>query len=162
MRIQDGELVLRELNTEDAPHVQQWFCTENLRYLGGLELTPQSAEQGIVNNYANAAEIPRIHHWLAIDHKATTVGCVTLSIIAPGTGDIGWMLHPDHQGHGYATRGARALMAYGFPTLALTRIQATPHPDNLLSRAVAERLGMTLEHVQGLTATYATINPDPA
>lgn len=57
--------------------------------------------------------------------------------------DLGWRLHPDHQGRGYATEAARGAIAYGFGTLGLDELAATTLPDNVRSRAVMERLGMT-------------------
>jgi [ribosomal protein S5]-alanine N-acetyltransferase len=61
------------------------------------------------------------------------------------TYEIGWALAPEHQGNGYATEAARAVVAYGFDDLALHRIIATCQPQNLASVAVAERLGMRRE-----------------
>ena len=38
--------------------------------------------------------------------------------------EIGWHLHPDHWGHGYATEAARALVEHGFTSLSLEEIHA--------------------------------------
>ena len=57
--------------------------------------------------------------------------------------DLGWRLNPDHWGRGYATESARGAIAYGFGTLGLDEIAAATLPDNVRSRAVMERLGMT-------------------
>ena len=56
--------------------------------------------------------------------------------------EIGWRLARKHQGHGYATEGARAALAYGFETLGLDEIVAWTARGNLRSRALMERLGM--------------------
>lgn len=58
--------------------------------------------------------------------------------------EIGWHLHPDHQGRGLATEGARAVLeraaeAGTGDVLALTDL------DNAESQAVATRLGMSDE-----------------
>ena len=37
-------------------------------------------------------------------------------------GEVGYILHPAHEGHGYATEGARAMLALGFDGLGLHRI----------------------------------------
>ena len=57
--------------------------------------------------------------------------------------DLGWRLHPDHQGRGYATESARGAIAYAFGTLGLDELAAVTLPHNVRSRAVMERLGMT-------------------
>ena len=57
--------------------------------------------------------------------------------------EIGWRLARAHWGHGYATEGARASLAYGFDTLGLAEIIAMLVPENRRSAAVCERLGMS-------------------
>lgn len=47
-------------------------------------------------------------------------------------------------GRGYATEGARALIRKGFIELGVERVSATTYEDNLASRRVMERVGMTL------------------
>jgi RimJ/RimL family protein N-acetyltransferase len=60
-------------------------------------------------------------------------------------GEIGWSLHPDAQGHGYATEAARELMRLGFEELGLHRISADADPRNTGSLRIMERLGMRRE-----------------
>lgn len=63
------------------------------------------------------------------------------------TAEVGlfWALFPEHQGKGYATEAARAMVSYAFGELELGRIVATTEHDNLRSIAVMRRLGMTIE-----------------
>lgn len=61
------------------------------------------------------------------------------------TYEIGWVLHPDYQGQGYATEAAQALLEYGFKTLHLHRIIATCQPENPASYRIMEKLGMRCE-----------------
>lgn len=56
-----------------------------------------------------------------------------------------WIIHPAHQGQGYATEAAAALIHYAFNELHLHRILATTEYDNLASAAVMRRLGMTID-----------------
>lgn len=57
--------------------------------------------------------------------------------------EIGWRLAHTHWGHGYATEGAKAALAYGFQTLKLPEIVAMTAVTNQRSRRVMEKLGMT-------------------
>jgi RimJ/RimL family protein N-acetyltransferase len=57
--------------------------------------------------------------------------------------EIGWRLASAHWGYGYATEGARAVLAFGFEQLRLAEIVSFTVPGNLRSRRVMERLGMT-------------------
>jgi RimJ/RimL family protein N-acetyltransferase len=61
--------------------------------------------------------------------------------------DLGWRLRPDVWGRGYATEAARGAVTYATDHLGRTTadIAAVTLPDNVRSRAVMERLGMTYE-----------------
>ena len=62
-----------------------------------------------------------------------------------GQGEIGFMFHPAHQGHGYATEAGRAMLTLGFETYGLHRIFGSCDPRNGASAHLMERLGMRLE-----------------
>lgn len=57
--------------------------------------------------------------------------------------EIGWRLHPDHWGHGYATEAAAASLEFGFGPGGLNEIVAFTTTLNTRSQAVMERMGMT-------------------
>jgi RimJ/RimL family protein N-acetyltransferase len=57
--------------------------------------------------------------------------------------EIGWRLAFEHWNRGLATEGARAVLRYGFEQLRLAEIVALTAPDNVRSRRVMEKLGMT-------------------
>jgi RimJ/RimL family protein N-acetyltransferase len=57
--------------------------------------------------------------------------------------EVGWRLHPDAWGMGYATEGGRAALESAWCDLGLERVIAVIDPANAPSVAVAERLGMT-------------------
>ena len=61
--------------------------------------------------------------------------------------EIGWRLAPEHWGKGYATEGARAVLAFGFETLQLGEIVSFTTTGNLPSRRVMEKIGMTHDPV---------------
>lgn len=60
-------------------------------------------------------------------------------------GEIGYVLHPDHQGKGYATEASREMLRLGFARLGLHRIYARLDGRNTASARVLERLGMRRE-----------------
>jgi RimJ/RimL family protein N-acetyltransferase len=59
--------------------------------------------------------------------------------------EIGYILHPDAQGQGFATEAARAVLAFGFDVVGVHRIFARCAAANLASARVMTRLGMRLE-----------------
>jgi RimJ/RimL family protein N-acetyltransferase len=61
------------------------------------------------------------------------------------THEIGWAIASGHQGRGYATEAACALMDFAFGTLRCHRLVATCQPENVASWRVMEKLGMRRE-----------------
>jgi len=59
--------------------------------------------------------------------------------------EVGWRLAKAHWGRGYATEAARAAIVFGFDRLRLVQIVAFTSIGNVRSRAVMERLGMTVD-----------------
>jgi aminoglycoside 6'-N-acetyltransferase len=60
-------------------------------------------------------------------------------------GEIGVILHPDAQGHGYATEAASALLDLAFHRMGLHRVTASTNAGNEASARVLRRLGMRQE-----------------
>lgn len=59
--------------------------------------------------------------------------------------ELGWTLHPDHTGQGYATEALHALLRCCFDDLRVRRVTASAFADNQASRRLMERVGMRLE-----------------
>ena len=77
------------------------------------------------------------------------IGSVLLVPLPNGDGEveIGWHLHPDAWGHGYASEAALPVLRRGFEG-GLEEIHAVTHLTNEPSQAVCRRIGM--EH-RGVT-----------
>jgi RimJ/RimL family protein N-acetyltransferase len=60
-------------------------------------------------------------------------------------GEIGYIIHPDHTGNGYATEAAGLMLRLGFEGLGLHRIEGRLDARNQASARVLERLGMRRE-----------------
>jgi RimJ/RimL family protein N-acetyltransferase len=61
------------------------------------------------------------------------------------TAEIGYILHPDHHGTGYATEACQALLALAFDHLGMHRVTVQIDTRNTASAAVARRIGMRQE-----------------
>ncbi len=59
--------------------------------------------------------------------------------------ELGWVLHPDHAGHGYATEAVGELLRLCFDELGLRRLTADCFADNEASWRLMERVGMRRE-----------------
>jgi len=56
--------------------------------------------------------------------------------------EIGWRLAADYWGKGYATEGAKAVLAYGFENLNLEEIVSFTAVQNMRSRRIMEKIGL--------------------
>jgi RimJ/RimL family protein N-acetyltransferase len=61
------------------------------------------------------------------------------------SGEIGYVFHPAHAGHGYATEAAHRLLHLAFDDVGLRRVTARLDADNHPSARLAARLGMRQE-----------------
>jgi RimJ/RimL family protein N-acetyltransferase len=59
--------------------------------------------------------------------------------------ELGWVLHPEHAGRGYATEAVRAVIRLCFEDLRLRRVTANCFADNVESWRLMERVGMRRE-----------------
>jgi RimJ/RimL family protein N-acetyltransferase len=59
--------------------------------------------------------------------------------------ELAWTVFSEAQGKGFATEAARRVMQWAYRDLGLPPLFSFVHPDNTPSRALAERLGATIE-----------------
>lgn len=118
------------------------------RYESG-PLTAEQVRYRLEGALEWAQETPRRIYKLAItvrpDDRAR--GRLSLKLVDPDARawEIGWTLHPQAWGHGYATEAAGALLRYAFGELRAHRVSASCHADNAASWRMMERLGMQRE-----------------
>jgi RimJ/RimL family protein N-acetyltransferase len=70
--------------------------------------------------------------------------CGAVAQVVDGAGELelGWHLHPAHQGRGYATEAAAAWRDHAFAVTGRARLISLILEGNVPSRRVAERIGM--------------------
>lgn len=82
----------------------------------------------------------------------------------PDEAELGYRLRRVAWGKGYATEGSRALIRKGFTEQGIRRVIASTYQDNLASRRVMEKLGMTLVRTFRMTpeelASHGTYHTD--
>jgi RimJ/RimL family protein N-acetyltransferase len=86
---------------------------------------------------------------LAMIRKDTgeLVGDVILYLVSEEhrTAEIGYIVHPDHQGFGFTTEACREVLKIAFEDLGLHRVIGRLEPRNVASARVLEKLGMRRE-----------------
>ena len=75
--------------------------------------------------------------------------------------ELGWGLHPDAWGLGYATESASAVRDWAFNVAGLGHLISIIHPDNEQSKRVAQRIGERYSHkdmVNGREVVIFSVN----
>jgi RimJ/RimL family protein N-acetyltransferase len=148
-------LVLRLMTPDDVDAVHAYQSREDVcRY---LLYEPRTHEQ-VTARVAEHARADRLavdgdHLQLALelrdseDHRGQVIGdsYFSLSSVEHLRAEIGWTLHPDHAGRGYASEAATAVLDLAFTTIGLHRVHAELDPRNHASVAMCRRLGLREE-----------------
>ena len=140
-----GRLRLRAWTTspDDLPRLDDIYGRDEVtRWLGGA---PRLSSRELVARWAAVSEADRRFGCWAIEPRdgGPVAGTVLFKPLPNGVGEVevGWHLHPDSWGRGYATEAARAVIERGF-ALGLPEVYAVVRPGNEASLAVCRRLGM--------------------
>lgn len=82
---------------------------------------------------------------LAVELEGRLIGDISLQLRAVASEvrsvEIGWVLHPDAQGNGYAREAAEAVIQFAFEAVHARMVLAVVHSRNTGSLRLAERLG---------------------
>jgi RimJ/RimL family protein N-acetyltransferase len=148
-------LTLRLMTPADTDDVYAYQSREDVcRY---LLFDPRSrevvAEKVAAHALATTLEKDGDYLQLALELPATATtparvigdSYFTIASVENSHGEIGWTLHPDFAGMGYASEAARAVLAIAFRQIGLHRVHAELDPRNNSSVALCKRLGMREE-----------------
>jgi len=148
MRVLETQrLVLREFQHEDLDALAAILCdSETMRYY------PVSFDRAAVADWIqrNRTRYANDGHGLwAMILKSTReligdCGLVRQTVDAVDDIEIGYHVRRDLWNQGYASEAARACRDYGFANLKVDRLISLIRPENLASRRVAEKNGMTI------------------
>lgn len=156
-------LTLRPFNLDDADFLFDMYSRwEVQRYIGREPRVMTDRAEAMERAERLAAHEHPMHGiWAITDTKTGhPLGALLLKDL-PASGDveplqpsgdveIGWHLHPDAWGRGYATEAASRVLQHAFDHDA-PRVLAVTYPQNEASQRVALRLGMK---DLGLTDAY--------
>lgn len=146
-----ARLVLRPFRPEDAPDVYDYQRRPDVARF--MQWEPRGPEEvrAAVEQMTRETEL------------ASDGDCLSLAVVEPGTetvigqvelvllsaehrqGELGYAFHPAHQGKGFATEAALAVLRLAFEALELHRVIGRCHADNAASAGLLERLGMRQE-----------------
>jgi RimJ/RimL family protein N-acetyltransferase len=140
--IETPRLILRPTQLDDLDRWAELLAdAESARFIGGVQ--PKPIVWRMLMSQAGAWALSGVAMFSVIEKETGRwIGRVGpwQPFGWPGT-EVGWGLHPDSCGKGYALEAARASMAYAFDTLGWTDVIHCIHPDNTASQRVAVKLG---------------------
>lgn len=142
-------LTLRLMTPDDVDDVHAYQGREDVcRYLLHEARTRDEVVESVAK-YAAATRLAGEHDWIepAIELDGRVIGHVylTISSLESLGAEIGWTLHPDFHGRGYAREAAAATLDLAFDELGMHRVRAELDPRNDASIALCRRLGMREE-----------------
>jgi RimJ/RimL family protein N-acetyltransferase len=149
VHLETRRLVVRPWSHDEAPRLLDIQSRiEVVKWLGDGEpvlMKDLDEAHERIDRYAVRSETPPLGFW-AVEVKETgqvagSVLLLTLPNDDHGEVEVGWHLHPDSWGQGYATEAAAAVIGYGFAG-GLPEVYAITHTTNEASQAVCRRLGL--------------------
>jgi RimJ/RimL family protein N-acetyltransferase len=153
MLLTTDRLLLREFLTQDWHAVLTYQADP--RFLRSAPWTHRLQEdvERLVQDFIRwQHEQPRCKYQLAIvlqtNHLLIGTCGIRRATADAQEAELGYELHPDYWGQGYATEAAWRMLAFGFHTLTLQRVWAQCLAENRASVRVLERLGMRRERCQ--------------
>ena len=157
-------LLLRQWEDSDAQAFYDLYSRDEvMRWLGPhprrVLASPEEARDRLHGWQAYGQGLdPPLGLWAMVPTDAqepVPVGTILLLPLADASGpsgliEVGWHLHPQHQGQGLATEAAEAILTAAAEA-GIDQVLALTDPDHVRSQAVATRLGM---HDEGLTSRW--------
>ena len=156
--LETERLVLRPYAADDAPRVLDILSRpEVVRWLGSpVPMADLDAALEWIDSKRRREEADPFDLARAVVDRETGLVAGTVSVSRchrrdsgefVGEYEVGWTLHPDHLGRGYATEAARALLDHVFQQ-GLPEVWCGVFVGNDASARVAERLGLPFLGVQ--------------
>jgi RimJ/RimL family protein N-acetyltransferase len=141
-------LVIRPWRLDEADRLFDIYRRpEVVRWLGAEPMQDGGEAIAMIERNLRRFEADsRFGSWAVVDESTgVPVGSVILKPLPDGEGEveIGWQLHPNSWGNGFATEAAGAVLDRGFAD-GLAEVWAVTDLDNERSAAVCRRIGMSL------------------
>ncbi|GAA2466477.1 GNAT family N-acetyltransferase [Agromyces soli] len=152
-------LVIRPLTADDSDDVWEYQrLPEVLRYIPWPERSRDEAHDHTMRRVGSrllAEDGDNVHFAIVLAGEPSpgapgrdrVIGDVMVRVasVEHARLELGWVLHPDFQGRGFAAEATAAVLAFGFDTLHAHRVLAELVAANTASAKLCLRLGMRHE-----------------
>jgi [ribosomal protein S5]-alanine N-acetyltransferase len=143
--IEVGAITLRSLSVEDAPAVYAYASDPEV---ARFTLWPPHSSIDSTREFLAGLSSPTVVSWaIVLNREQCVVGMVFLHSFSRRhkKAEIAFNVARCHWKKGIATESAQAVLRFAFKETALNRIEATCMSDNVGSRRVLEKIGMSQE-----------------
>lgn len=142
LQLRTERLTLRPFETADAQRVTEIGSDWDIARM--LRLAPWPTSLEINREWLGTHSVEwrdGTAYRFAIVRGGRLIGCVDVDEIEQGEGVLGYWLEQGAWGRGFATEAARAVMAFAFERIGLTRLRSGHAVDNPASGLVLRKLG---------------------
>ena len=148
--IETNRLILRHQVLADLESLLALYSDpEVIRYIPDAPRTYDEARAELMWHRNGHPAHPELELWATI-HKATNAfigrcGLLPWTLDGQAEVEVAYLLSKAYWGQGLGTEAAQAVLEYGFEKINLTRLICLIDRENVASRRVAEKIGMSLE-----------------
>jgi ribosomal-protein-alanine N-acetyltransferase len=148
--LETDRLILRRQVIEDLDALWGLYCDpEFTKHIPDAPKTYEEARQELEWHMNGHPRRPELGLWATI-HKESgrfigRCGLLPWTIDGQAEVEVAYAIAREYWGRGLGTEAARAIAAYAFNELKLTRLICMIEPENQASIGVARQIGMTFE-----------------
>lgn len=147
--INGDRLILRPWNKNDILDFHEFMCDERVGECSGTNvITDIEVSKKCLSNYIDC----NLSYAIVLKELNKVIGSIGMDISTPDEKFaklkqryIGYTIHPDFWGYGYATEAAQALIKYLFESCDLDLIWTSHYDFNTRSRRVIAKCEFTYE-----------------
>lgn len=144
-------LIIREISLRDVDDMFEYAKIPYVGPMAGWESHKAKSETKlIIQSFHNKKKFGQIGVFaIVLKDSNKMIGTVELhSYVRLHKAELGYTIHPDFWGRGYAIEASKVLIRWGFLHLQLKRIECNTFLDNPQSIRVAEKLGFSFEGIK--------------
>ncbi|WP_332645636.1 GNAT family N-acetyltransferase [Lysinibacillus sp. 54212] len=149
--LETERLLLREITEHDTQVIFNLFSNDAItRFYGQDNLTLIEQAEQFVHFFAKSYKEKRGMRWgIELKGQKGIIGTIGYNHYSPKhkRAEIGYELHPDYWGYGYAKEAVLKAISYGFSELGLTRIGAIVFLENDSSNHLLKSIGFQQEGI---------------
>lgn len=148
--IETERLVLRRFTYEDNQSMRNnWIADEKVQSLYSEPVYSTAEEvKGLLDKYIGSYERDDYYRWAVIEKACgECIGQIAYFLVDSKNhfAEIEYCIGAAFQCRGYATEAAKAVIAYGFDSINLHKVQICTKTINKPSKRVIEKCGLTYE-----------------